>query len=109
MERWQAQTIIRLVMCMGRHCNAGGRADPLYEQMRQTLGEPADFRCRTMVRWERANCLSHCDYGPNFVFYPQGTWFHQVDVEQLATIIAQYRTAQQAMGEGQDDNSITKA
>src|SRR5690606_34894341 len=59
---------IRLVICMGRTCNATGQAEPLYAELEKQLGEPSDFRCTKRVRWERANCLSHCGKGPNLAF-----------------------------------------
>jgi (2Fe-2S) ferredoxin len=99
MERWKAQYIVRLVMCMGRHCNADNRAQALYERLVQELGEPATFRCRDNVRWEIASCLSHCEQGPNFVFYPDGEWFHEVTPEMLDEILAIYRNHQAILDE----------
>lgn len=86
---------MRLVMCKGRHCNADGRAEGMYTTLCATIGEPADFTQRhKIVRWEIANCLSHCDIGPNFVFYPTGEWFHHADEATLTEIIIHYQAAQ---------------
>jgi (2Fe-2S) ferredoxin len=80
---------------MGRHCNAAGRAKPLYDSLTAALGEPADFTQRhKLVRWEVANCLSNCDIGPNLVFYPEGEWYHYTDLSHLTEIIARYHAAE---------------
>lgn len=99
-SRFAGENGMRLVMCKGRHCNADGKAEGLYACLRDALGEPADFTQRhKLVRWEIANCLSHCDIGPNFVFYPEGEWFHHVDETTLSEIIEKYKVAQIALGD----------
>jgi (2Fe-2S) ferredoxin len=91
MSFYNSQLYIRLVVCMGRHCNANGKAEPLYERLRAELGEPADFRTRKPIRWERASCLGQCDIGPNCVFYPDGIWFHQLTPADLDEVINIFR------------------
>jgi (2Fe-2S) ferredoxin len=82
---------IRLVICMSRKtCNAHAEAEPLYQRLLDTLGEPSDFRCTKMVRWEHANCLGECGLGPNLVFYPKGEWSHYTDTEKLEHIIQHF-------------------
>lgn len=101
--RMAGENGVRLVMCKGRHCNADGHAEGLYAILCRVLGEPADFTQRhKLVRWEVANCLSHCDIGPNFVFYPDGEWFHHSDESTVADIIERYREAQMALGVVED-------
>lgn len=93
------QQKIRLVICMGKNCNASGQAEPLYDGLAAALGEPSDFRCTKMVRWERANCLSQCERGPNLVFYPMAQWFHATDKAKLDEIIARFLDLRAAQGE----------
>jgi NADH:ubiquinone oxidoreductase subunit E len=78
----------RLVLCMGAYCNRGGQAEPLYEILRQALGEigPA-WTSKKAVRWEIANCLSMCGTGPNLVIYPEDVAINHLDEKQLATIL----------------------
>lgn len=87
---------LRVVLCMGQFCNAGGMAEPLYARLRAHLGDPVPaFMARgRAVVWETATCLSYCGGGPNLVIYdddhPDGLWFHQLDLETLELIIRDY-------------------
>ncbi len=85
------QRRIRLVISMGKTCNAYGEAESLHKRLVAVLGELDDFRSTRTVHWERANCLDRCGEGPNLVFYPQGIWFHHTDLPTLERIIAQFR------------------
>lgn len=81
----------RIVLCMGEFCNQGGRADDLYERLRQELGDPVPaFMARGPVTWEIANCLSMCGAGPNVIIYPGEICYHAVDVELLEDIIKEH-------------------
>jgi (2Fe-2S) ferredoxin len=83
---------------MGAHCNAGGRAIPLYERLRAELGDPLPgFMARGPVHWEIANCLSMCGAGPNLIVYPDETEYHTLDRESLEQVIADYLTPDDAM------------
>ncbi len=76
------------MLCMGQHCNQGGRAEPFYERLRQAFGEIAPaWGAPRPVRWEIANCLSMCDDGPNLVIYPERICYHHLDQELLDRII----------------------
>lgn len=99
---------IRLVICMGRTCNATGQAEPLYAELEKQLGEPSDFRCTKRVRWERANCLSHCGKGPNLAFYPAAEVFHAVDKTQLQAIIAQFLAYRATHDENENKNGSSE-
>jgi (2Fe-2S) ferredoxin len=81
----------RLVLCMGPHCNHNRQAEPLYERLRQELGDPRPaFMARTPVTWEIANCLNMCDEGPNLVVYPEKIIYHALDLDTLEAIIAHH-------------------
>lgn len=85
------QQKIRLVICMSKKtCNTYGEAEPLYQQLLETLGEPSDFRCTKNVRWEQANCLGQCGLGPNLVFYPEGDWSYYTESDDLEQIIQKF-------------------
>lgn len=76
---------------MGRNCNAGGRNDAFYQQLKDLLGYPGLIPSDpTQPKFETANCLDHCEAGPNLVVYPQGCWFHDLDAAALQTIIETY-------------------
>jgi (2Fe-2S) ferredoxin len=79
----------RIVLCMGQYCNRGGQAEPLYEMLRQRLGEPgpAWSAPNKRLRWEIANCLSMCGAGPNLVIYPERVDHHYVDEATLEAIL----------------------
>jgi NADH:ubiquinone oxidoreductase subunit E len=78
----------RIVLCMGAYCNRGGQAEPLYNILRQRLGElvPA-WGSKKPLRWEIANCLSMCGAGPNLVIYPEDAAVNYLDEKQLAAIL----------------------
>lgn len=99
MTTFEQKQRVRLVMCMGRNCNVNQQNEVLYQRVCEELGEPADFTCRTTVRWERANCLSHCEIGPNLVFYPEGRWYHHATMDDLDEIFARYHHEQRKVGE----------
>ncbi len=76
---------------MGQFCNQGGRAEPLYELLREQLGErlPAWMAKGESgdLRWESASCLSMCGGGPNAVIYPEDVAFNHLDKSTLEAII----------------------
>ncbi len=80
----------RIVLCMGKNCNEGGRASPFYERLRQVLGDigPAWGNPKP-IRWEIANCLDMCSEGPNLIIYPERTVYHHLDLATLDRILQQ--------------------
>lgn len=85
----------RLVLCMGQTCNYNSQAEPLYERLRQALGDPRPaFMSRAPVTWEIANCLSMCGTGPNLIVYPEKAIYHALDLEALEAIIAEHLGAE---------------
>ena len=95
-----SQEKIRLVVCMGKTCNANGAAEPLYEYLRTHLGEPSNFLCRKQVRWEFANCLGRCEKASNIVFYPMGDWHHHTKLSDMDEIVAQFLEYQREIENG---------
>lgn len=85
------------MLCMGAHCNAGGRAQPLYDHLRARLGDPVPaFMAHGPVYWETANCLSYCGAGPNCVLYPDDVWIHHADLPALKQFLDEH------LGEGDE-------
>lgn len=79
----------RIVLCMGQHCNRGRQAAALYDRLYTALGDPRPaFMASGPVSWEIANCLDHCEHGPNLVVYPDGDWVHHLDLDALECVIA---------------------
>ena len=81
----------RLVLCMGQHCNQSAQAAPLYERLRDTLGDqvPA-YRATGPVLWETATCLDMCGAGPNLIIYPDEIVHNALDLDALDHILADY-------------------
>jgi (2Fe-2S) ferredoxin len=79
----------RIVVCVGQHCNRDGRAGEFCSLLQTALGDSAPaFMARGPVSWEIANCLNHCELGPNLALYPEGQVIHHLDREALEQVIA---------------------
>lgn len=92
----------RLVLCMGKTCNANGDAEPLFEAMQARLGEPSDFRCKKTVRWEIANCLSLCGSGPNLMLFPEFKHYARTNPKKIEAIIEAFESLREAVETEQD-------
>lgn len=77
----------RIVLCVGQHCTANGNTKALFEQLKQVLGYPDPFDNSRPIKWTIASCLSHCDYGPNLVIYPEGDWYEGLTESTLSFLI----------------------
>ncbi|OFY92184.1 MAG: ferredoxin [Bacteroidetes bacterium RIFCSPLOWO2_12_FULL_31_6] len=42
------------------------------------------------VRAQRAGCIEACDFGPGLVIYPEGTYYGNVQLENVSEIIEQH-------------------
>lgn len=80
----------RVVLCIGRNCNAQGVADAHFERLRAELGYPNPFNHPNGIKWEIANCLSHCEIGPNLAIYDEDgvRWCHHLNADTLEQVIA---------------------
>ncbi len=45
---------------------------------------------RGQIRINKAGCLDRCDEGPVLVVYPDETWYHYVDQEDIDEIINEH-------------------
>lgn len=77
---------------MGQYCNLLGQSEPLYERLREELGDPLPpFMARHRpVTWETATCLSMCGGGPNLIVYPEEIVFNHLDADTLEQVIEDY-------------------
>ncbi len=44
----------------------------------------------SQVRINQAGCMERCEQGPVLVIYPQGTWYHYRDEQDVEEIIQQH-------------------
>jgi (2Fe-2S) ferredoxin len=80
----------RIVVCRGVYCNAGRRADKLYQRLEQLVDEINGDQYPKPVKLETANCLTLCGMGPNLAIYPDGIPCMGVEVAMLDDIVDQY-------------------
>jgi (2Fe-2S) ferredoxin len=81
----------RLVLCMGQYCNRSAQAAPLYERLREVLGDPVPaYRATGPVLWETATCLDMCGAGPNLIIYPDEIVHNALDLDTLNRILDEY-------------------
>ncbi len=85
-----SQQKLRLVLCMGKTCNARGDAEPLYTRLVERLGMPHDFRSKALIRWEIANCLNHCSSGPNIIIFPLWEHYAHVTPKKIDGIVDEF-------------------
>jgi (2Fe-2S) ferredoxin len=77
----------RIVMCLGEHCNAGGRTDRLFERLNQAIEVLNAEFVMPRANLRPANCLDMCDDGPNLVIFPDNLKFHHIDSAEIERII----------------------
>ncbi len=81
----------RLVLCMGQYCNRSAQAAPLYERLREVLGDPVPaYRASGSILWETATCLDMCGGGPNLIIYPDEIIHNALDLDALEHILDEY-------------------
>src|ERR1700680_783433 len=67
--------------CMARAEAAGG-----FDKLRGYAREKARQLGIQNVRFNAAGCLDRCEFGPNMVIYPEGTWYRfesQSDIDEI--------------------------
>ena len=63
-------------------CSAGGS-----EKMRGYMREKARAMGIENIRCNAAGCLDRCELGPNMVIYPEGTWYHYENTQDIDEIL----------------------
>jgi (2Fe-2S) ferredoxin len=71
------------VVCRGPNCRERG-ALPLRKRLVALLrGEPT-------TRLVGYSCFGQCDFGPNVMFYPEGTWYGGLNAPDAAERVARH-------------------
>ncbi len=84
-----------VLLCTGNHCDPARQAEVLYAQLPTLLGDLAAYANPQRVKRGTSPCLGVCRGGPLLVVYPDGIWYHHVDLALLQRIIAVHlRTGQ---------------
>jgi (2Fe-2S) ferredoxin len=79
-----------VLLCTGQFCDSQGKAGRLYEQLPNLLGELGNYDNPQRVKRGTSPCLGVCGGGPILVVYPDGIWYHHVDMARLARIVEQH-------------------
>lgn len=77
----------RVLVCIGKDCNAAGMGKRIYDRLEALLEEYDYFNPPFKLR--TANCFDMCADGPNMVIYPGNRRFHHLDEEKALAIIQQ--------------------
>jgi NADP-reducing hydrogenase subunit HndC len=64
-----------LFICHGKSCSERGRPDEAKKYFKARIKEHG---LKQEIRACTSSCLDLCDYGPNMVIYPEGTWYSGV-------------------------------
>lgn len=65
-------------------CCARGGGEEIREMLKRFVKEHG---LRDLVRVSRSGCQGLCEQGPNVMVFPDGTWYHHVQLEDLEVII----------------------
>lgn len=76
-----------VLFCTGHFCDPDGEAEQLYARLPQLLGTLGHYDNPCRVKRGVTPCLGVCHGGPLLVVYPEGIWYHRVDVELLQRIV----------------------
>jgi (2Fe-2S) ferredoxin len=71
----------------GKACCGEKNGLALIEKFREVLGERG---LKGSVRAQRAGCLDACKFGPALVIYPEGTYYKNVGLDDVARIVDQH-------------------
>ncbi len=77
----------RIVICLGEHCNAGGRADFLFDRLTQAVEALNAEFVMPRANLRPANCLDLCDDGPNLVIFPENRVFNHLDAPAIDQLV----------------------
>lgn len=69
-----------------KHCGSerGGKLVQAFQEKLKELG------LNTQVRAQRAGCLDACGFGPSLVIYPEGTYYGNVQPDDVQEIIEKH-------------------
>ncbi|OYU96771.1 MAG: ferredoxin [Bacteroidetes bacterium B1(2017)] len=71
----------------GKPCCGAEKGMALVEKFREVLAEKG---LKGSVRAQRSGCLDACKHGPALVIYPEGTYYKNVQLTDVETIVEQH-------------------
>jgi (2Fe-2S) ferredoxin len=71
----------------GKACCGEAKGMELVEKFREVLGEKG---LKGKVRAQRSGCLDACSKGPAIVVYPDGTYYGNVQIEDVQRIVEEH-------------------
>ncbi len=73
----------------GESCCADFGAQEVHAYAKQRIKE-LDLSGEGKIRMNKSGCLDRCSEGPVLVVYPEGTWYHYIDKEDVEEIIQEH-------------------
>jgi (2Fe-2S) ferredoxin len=71
----------------GKQCCGEVNGMALIEKFREVLAEKG---LKGSVRAQKSGCLDACKFGPALVIYPEGTYYKNVQLTDVETIVEQH-------------------
>jgi (2Fe-2S) ferredoxin len=78
-----------IFVCTGTKC-APESSPSLYEWLKIRLKELNLHVGETRIQRSQCQCLGVCEGGPLAVIYPEGIWYHHLDVPKLERVIQEH-------------------
>jgi (2Fe-2S) ferredoxin len=80
-----------LLLCVaGDHCCSTAASLEVWDYVKRRLNELHLATPQGPVYRSRVQCLRVCAHGPIAVVYPEGAWYHSVNLENAERIIQQH-------------------
>lgn len=76
------------VCTSGSACPLDGDAEGVHKALKRRVAETPSLKGR--VRINKSGCLNQCGHGPLMVVYPEGVWYHDLDVAKANTIFERH-------------------
>jgi len=80
-------------ICLGKHCSRKG-SERLYDTVKDAVSKAG---LKHEIRVSSSGCLRVCketdrdgEYSPALVFYPEGTWYRNISLDNIDEIIERH-------------------